>query len=239
VIVNWNTLPYLVVALHALERYRATTTEVLVIDNFSSDGSREFLRRQKFTRSVQLPTNVKHGAALDIGFLLAKTEYVISLDPDAFPLAPGWERVLLDPLSDGYTVSGVTADRNYVHPCGLGMRRSHFVIAKHSFRSPGAWNLDDLGMRVFDCGEEISVREFPNVHMIPMSRSYGPHIAGTTWDGVLYHNFYAVRHDNTFGTAVEVLDGVVTRDDALRAWSRGTLEHLGLDQQDRERLVHR
>lgn len=237
VIVNWNTREYLAVCLHAIARFSLSTTKVIVVDNYSTDGSRAFLRAQRRIKAVLLPANIKHGPALNIGFLLADTEYVISLDPDAFPIAAGWEAALLAPLDKGNRVSGVTADRPYAHPCGLGMRRKDFVRRKHTFTPSTPWNLEALGLTSFDCGEEITVRESPSVHLIPATRAYGPHTTGTTWEGLLYHNFYAIRHENTFGEPVDILDGVVTRADARAAWDRGVREHLGLDEASRGRLA--
>jgi len=56
-------------------------------------------------RAVRLPFNLGHDLALDIGFLLVDTEYVVALDVDAIPLHERWLKELLQPLSTGSEIS--------------------------------------------------------------------------------------------------------------------------------------
>jgi hypothetical protein len=180
---------------------------------------------------------------MDIGFLLADTEYVIALDVDAFPVSDAWAARLITPLKAGAAVSGVRAKGGFVHPCALAMRRERFVRAGHTFRvlrndaaGPGAW---------WDTGELITIREQPNVHIIPPTHHIGPYWVGTTWDDTIYHNFYAVRHKRAYGDAqdrvLDPVDGVeasgVTAADARRAWSRAIEQYLDLDDAGVELLI--
>ena len=86
-------------------------------------------------RKVSFPFNVGHELALDVGFLLAETEYVVALDVDAFPLDEDWLDRLLAPLASGNEVAGARLNREYVHPCCLAMRKERFVLRRHSFRA--------------------------------------------------------------------------------------------------------
>jgi glycosyltransferase involved in cell wall biosynthesis len=237
VVVNWNTLPYLSVALTAVRRFsNPATTDVIVVDNGSDDGSRAFLRAQHDVRRVLVPMNIEHPAALDVGFLLARSEYVVALDADAFPLSRDWIEQLTLPLRERQ-VSGVLVNRQYAHPCGMAMRRERFVRERHTFRA--RFQPQGLGDTAWDCGELISMREWPDVHLIPRSSSRGPGWLGTVWDGVLYHNFYAARHRFEFGEdAPGSLHGI-TASDARTAWHEAIEDHLGIDDAMHRSLVDR
>jgi hypothetical protein len=117
---------------------------------------------------------------MDIGVLLARTEFFIALDVDAFPIGEQWLDRMLDPLRDGSAqVSGVqTNERPYVHPCGLAMRVQKFVDMKHTFRAN--WAEEGLGDTHWDVGELISMREQPAVHMIPCTERIGPGAVGSS-----------------------------------------------------------
>ena len=92
-----------------------------------------------------------HGAALDLGWLRARTSVVVALDVDAFPISDQWLSRLTTPLDEGATVVGAHGGevldrlsrdvppewrgRDFVHPCCLAMRLRDFVARDHSFRA--------------------------------------------------------------------------------------------------------
>ena len=126
-----------------------------MVDNGSRDESRPRLREHPEIHSVMLPGNLSHELALDIGVLLCATEYVVTMDVDAFPLHDRWLEELLAPLDAGAEVSGARLNRDYVHPCCWAMRTARFVEQGHSFRSryrPREEGRDASG----DVGEDIS-----------------------------------------------------------------------------------
>ena len=133
VIVNWNSRDFLDVTLRAVELYSPRSTRILVVDNHSSDGSRSLVESYPCVKWLSLPRNVGHELALDIGFLLSRTEFVIALDVDAFPISAQWIDRLVGPLQDGYCVSGAHLRNGFVHPCCLAMRLERFVSRKHTF----------------------------------------------------------------------------------------------------------
>ena len=194
VIVNWNSRAFLADTLRAVRRFSPPGTEILVVDNGSRDGSRRFLRRQRDVRRILLPWNLGHAPALDLGFLLARGEYVASLDVDALPLSSGWLDQLATPLERGEaTVSGVAAFRGYIHPCCLLMQRTHFLQKRHTFvgrfeKGPG------LGSEFWDTGESISIRE-GRENLAPVERTHvrGPYALGVTFGSVVFHNGCSTR----------------------------------------------
>lgn len=214
VTVNWNSWPHLEVLIDVVQRRSPSFTEILVVDNGSRDESRAQLARRPDVRALRLPINLGHELAMDLGVLLAETEFVVALDVDAFPLHDDWLVRLLAPLSEGAQVSGARLNRSYVHPCCWAMRKARFVERRHSFRSnyqPREEGRDASG----DVGEEISAAEAPNLHFFEVSSQRGPGDVGTVFGDLVYHNFYATRFN---ATSDQTLDGVVVADDSAKAW---------------------
>lgn len=217
VTVNWNSYGYLASSLELVRRRSPESTRIIVIDNDSDDGSRAFLRSRTDVRSVLLPLNAGHDLALDMGFLLADTEYVVALDVDAFPIRDGWLDTLLEPLQQGSEIAGAWLGRRFVHPCCLAMRTARFVGRGHSLRAayvPRA-GADDEAPRG-DVGELMATREAGKLHFFPATSHRGPGDVGTVFGDFVYHNFYATRFA---ATERPVLDRVVRRDDPAAAWA--------------------
>ena len=69
--------------------------EVIVVDNASSDGSRELVReRFASARLVELEENVGFGAANNEGMAVAGGRYFLLLNSDAWPVGDGIERLV-------------------------------------------------------------------------------------------------------------------------------------------------
>ena len=214
VTVNWNSWPYLKVLIDTVQRRSSADTRIIVVDNGSEDESRRRIRERPGVDGLLLPANVGHELALDLGVLLAETEFVVTLDVDAFPLRDDWLEQLLAPLSEGAQVAGARLNRSYVHPCCWAMRKARFVESGHSFRShyvPRSEGRDASG----DVGEAISTAEAPALRFFEPTSQRGPGDVGTVFGEIVYHNFYATR----FGATDEkTLDGVVGAEDPGRAW---------------------
>jgi glycosyltransferase involved in cell wall biosynthesis len=221
VTVNWDSLPYLEVLVRLVRERSPASVRILVVDNGSHDGSRRFRARDPQVSMVRLPFNLGHELALDIGFLLAETEYVVALDIDAFPLHDRWLDELLAPLSEGFEIAGARLNREYVHPCCLAMRTARFVQRKHSFRShyrPRSEGHDASG----DVGEEMAAREAGKLYFFDRTSQRGPGDVGTVFGALVYHNFYSTRFQ---GTHDVVLDGRVAASDAAAAWQEALERH--------------
>lgn len=222
VTINWSSWTHLEVLLDVVRRRSPGDTRLLVVDNHSEDDSRQQLAQRRDVGSILLPVNVGHDLALDVGVLSAATEYVITLDVDAFPLRDRWLDDLLAPLSAGAQVSGARLNRQYVHPCCWAMRTERFVSRGHSFRShyqPRAGGRDASG----DVGEEISAREAPHLYFFDISSQRGPGDIGTVFGDLVYHNFYATRFR---ATAERTLDGGVISDDPEQAWEEALRRYV-------------
>ena len=227
-IVNWNSMDLLRDVLRAIEHFGGPTAgirEVLVIDNGSTDGSRQFLRACRSEgrlRCLLLPQNIYHGPAMDLAFLLSRTEFVVALDVDAFPIAPGWLDTLIAPLRDDRTVSGAEAARGYIHPCCLAMRTESFAHERHTFTPHiGTWDPSRRGLDEWDTGEAVTLREgTERIMAFPRTRVRGPLQLGSVFGDFVYHNGASTRLRSDIK-----IDGL-TLGDAELAWLEAVAEHL-------------
>lgn len=82
-IVTWNSLRYIFDCLESLMRQNFRDFSVLIIDNGSDDGTVQFVRSHYPTVSVlQNFKNLGFSRANNQGILLAKSQYVLVLNPD-------------------------------------------------------------------------------------------------------------------------------------------------------------
>lgn len=90
VIVNFNTREYVFDLLDSIGRFtKYEPLEIIVIDNCSTDGSREELDVYNGIRYFKEKSNRGHGPALHRGILASGYEYVLSLDADTVILKQG------------------------------------------------------------------------------------------------------------------------------------------------------
>jgi glycosyltransferase involved in cell wall biosynthesis len=227
VTVNWNSWSHLEVLIDLVTRRSPPGTRIIVVDNGSKRARAHRPRGHDHVRTVLLPLNMGHDFALDLGVLLCETEYVVTLDVDAFPLHDRWLQDLEGDLSAGAEVAGARLNREYIHPCCWAMRTARFLERGHSFKSnyrPREEGRDASG----DVGEDISASEAPAVKFYDVTSQRGPGDVGTVFGDLVYHNFYATRFDSTDeGT----LDGVVAVDDPARAWEEALARYAGPDRE--------
>jgi hypothetical protein len=225
VIASWNSNQFLETTLAAVNHFSDRPTTVIVVDNHS-DASPLPVARRYGAQLIRLPFNLRHSFALDVGFLSARTEYVMALDVDAFPYSRDWMPTFLKPLTCGYGVVGCEWWRPYAHPCCLAMSTAEFVAGRHSFRprlpvETGGW----------DTGEGISRRIGPDrLKIVPRTGSLsGIGYFTASYGDVLYHNCYATRHLHLARPDLDALDGAespadlsemgITRQTSLDWWN--------------------
>jgi hypothetical protein len=135
VIVSYNTRDVTADTVRAVQRLSPRGTPVLVVDNGSSDGTREMLRSWSGVRTLLLPRNAGHGVALDLAMCVVRTSVALVLDSDAIPLAPGWMDPACAPVLTGEAVlAGLRSRRNYVHPVYLALDVRTFLTRRVSFQ---------------------------------------------------------------------------------------------------------
>lgn len=191
-IVNWETGPETATTLAAVRHFSPPETRVLVVDNGSTDGSVERFRRLDPTlRLLRLPVNVGHAIALDLGTHLARTELVVTLDSDAFPLGAGWLDPVVEPFDDPAVVlAGSASKRGFVHPMYSCVRRSEFVRRRLSWQ---LWSVRDpqSGSVIvgYDAGELMTPRLAPReVVLLESTPNRVDGLPGMTVSDCVYHH---------------------------------------------------
>lgn len=98
IIVNWNGRELLTRCLAALSGQTRRDFEVVVVDNGSSDGSAEFLRREHpGARLVALDQNTGFAGGNNAGLAVSRGRFIVTLNNDMEP-CPDW----LEKLAAGF-----------------------------------------------------------------------------------------------------------------------------------------
>ncbi len=96
IIPNWNGAHHLPTCLEALRRQTFRDFEVIVVDNASTDESRELLARDfPEVRIIALPENRGFAGACNAGIRAARGEIVVLLNNDT-EADPGWLAAVVD-----------------------------------------------------------------------------------------------------------------------------------------------
>jgi glycosyltransferase involved in cell wall biosynthesis len=222
VIVNWNTRDVTMDVIEAVQRFSPESTVLVVVDNGSTDGSREAFKKIQGIETLLMPTNVGHGLALDLAVCRARTKIAVTLDSDAVPISEGWLEPAVQPVRDGQALlSGSRSRRNFVHPIYLAVDVRTFVEQRLSFqvhRSPFVDEGDTVwGTNAWDTAELMTPR-VPAHRVAFVERTPNPAegLPGMTAGGVVYHH----------GGVSRSASGAVT-EDAFLEW-RGACAALGL-----------
>ena len=94
IIVNWNSGQWLEKCIKHLLNQSICADSILIIDNASSDGSVEYAMQISAVELIHAGSNLGFAAANNLGIARSKSDYIITLNPDAFP-EPDWiERLL-------------------------------------------------------------------------------------------------------------------------------------------------
>lgn len=194
VIVNWNTLAVLKDTLRAVTALTPPAVLVRVIDNGSTDGSREWLRAQTGLKVDHLPTNVGHAVALDLAVLTCTTDVAVILDSDAVPLTEDWIDTVVDPLrDDGLVLFGTRSRRAFVHPMFMAVDVAEFTRRRLTFavhQAPGATDATKVwGSTAFDTGEWLTrMVDRSEIGFLETTPNRVEGLAGMTVGDAVYHH---------------------------------------------------
>jgi GT2 family glycosyltransferase len=151
IIVNWNARRYLPACLECLAAQRLPAREIILLDNASSDDSLDYVRaRHPQVRLIALERNIGFAAANNLAVHQALGDWVVLLNPDAFP-EPGWlegfaAAIRANPgigCFAGKLLAADGSDRvdgtgDIYHVSGLAWRRDHGRSESESRRPAGA-----------------------------------------------------------------------------------------------------
>ena len=194
VIVNWNTMDVTADVVRAVQRFSPPATRILVVDNGSTDGSRELFQGWAGIDRLLLPGNAGHGVALDIALCRVRTRIAVTLDSDAIPLREGWLDQAVKPVRDGRAVlAGLRSSRDFVHPVLSAVDTEVFLRRNYSFQTfvpPGVTSESARwGENCWDTAELLTPRIDPaRVVFVDPTPNAVPGLPGMTTGGVVYHH---------------------------------------------------
>lgn len=194
VVVTWNTRHITADVLHAVQRLSPPATKILVVDNGSTDGSREMLEAWPGLDIIALRSNAGHGVALDLAICSSTTSVAVTLDSDAIPLREGWLDQVVEPIRTGRAVlAGLRASRDFVHPVFSAVDTATFVRQRLSYQAFVPPDVDGVharwGAEAWDTGELLTGRVSPNeVVFVDPTPNAVEGLSGMTTGGVVYHH---------------------------------------------------
>ncbi|QPJ65006.1 MAG: glycosyltransferase family 2 protein [Candidatus Nitrohelix vancouverensis] len=131
IVPNWNGMKFVGMCLDSLTQTTLDDYEVIVVDNGSIDGSREWIEENHpWVRLVKLPENMGFAIACNEGIKVSKGRYIILLNND-IEVEPDW-------LEELYLGMERRPD------CGMGTSKMMFLHDRESFYNTGdlfhAWS---------------------------------------------------------------------------------------------------
>jgi GT2 family glycosyltransferase len=137
VVVTWNGRQYLDACLSAVAAQSAVSTETILVDNASNDGTVAYVQeRFPAVRVVALPENRGFAGGNNAGVREARGRFIALLNNDAVP-EPGWLEALLGGLDEDAGFALVTSRIVYMHDpalidsAGDGMLASGGAFKRH------------------------------------------------------------------------------------------------------------
>jgi hypothetical protein len=136
IIVNYNGRDYIGDCLESLLTHSSTDTEIIVVDNASTDGSADYIEEEyPFVQLVRSTKNggFSHGNNLGVGY--AHGEFLVFLNPDT-AVSAGWLENLLSPLIDDPTIGMTTSkilllrDPKRINACGNTMHLTGLTLCR-------------------------------------------------------------------------------------------------------------
>jgi GT2 family glycosyltransferase len=132
VVLSYNNVKDLPECIRSLIIQTYHDFEIIIVDNGSTDGSEEFIRKNyPKIKIIQTGMNLGYSAGNNVGFEAAKGEYIVVVNPDTVA-DPKWLAELIKPLESDQTITATTSkilmyyqkDRintcsNKNHPTGL------------------------------------------------------------------------------------------------------------------------
>ena len=114
IVPNWNGIHLVGMCLDSLNKIRFDSHEVIVVDNGSTDGSREMIETNyPWVKLVRLPKNLGFAAACNKGYKFSQGKYIVLLNND-IEVDPEWLLELYEGMER--------------HPeCGMGTSKMMFL----------------------------------------------------------------------------------------------------------------
>lgn len=142
ILVTWNSAPYLQRCLAGISAQTHRSLELLAVDNASGDDSAALAAAAGF-RVIRNEENRGYSAAMNQAFSVARGEYLLALNPDAF-LEPDYIRTLAAALQEAGESFG----------CATGK-----LMKAEGYEIRPTERIDSAGMRMTRTGRHLDVTE--------------------------------------------------------------------------------
>lgn len=89
IVVNYNSSPFIKDCIDSLLRYtNPHRDEIIVVDNNSTDNSRDIIEKYRKVKLIKLKNNIGYGAGCNAGARIAKGDILLCMNPDVQLLTP-------------------------------------------------------------------------------------------------------------------------------------------------------
>lgn len=155
IVVNWNGLEFLDECFESLERQTWKNREFILVDNGSTDGSRELLTRWAArlpaAQAILLPNNTGFCGGNNIGFSKARGEWIALFNSDAVA-EPAWLEELMRYADESRRIGMLASKILFRNPPGIIDKVGHLIYWDGQNRGRGTMERD-IGQ--YDTPEEI------------------------------------------------------------------------------------
>jgi GT2 family glycosyltransferase/Tfp pilus assembly protein PilF/SAM-dependent methyltransferase len=139
IIVTYNSSTDIKNCLESITKNTQLTYEIIIIDNCSSDSTRDLLKTLRKVKIILNPVNLGFSKGCNQGIEVAKGEYIVLLNPDTV-VTDKWDEKLISHFNDG--VGAVGPLSNYV----AGRQKYEFYTNK---RLSTLKNIDSFSKNIF------------------------------------------------------------------------------------------
>ena len=139
IIVSYNSASDIRACIESIRRNTVNPYEIIVVDNCSADGTREYLETQKDIKVILNATNNGLSKGCNQGIKASTGEYAIFLNPDTL-VTGDWDRRMVSHFKEGVGVVGPVS--NYV----AGLQKYEFHIKEPII---GEIQINDLAEKLY------------------------------------------------------------------------------------------